>query len=380
MDFCAIRKLMIDSLRDESLFYSMILNALPDVGPVTIRRLLERFGSLKKIFSENFESLSVVGGVTKIAAERIVHWNQYFDLKKEIENLQKISGRFISQYNPDYSTILKSIYDPPLGLYVKGSCSLNKQKTVAIIGTRKASSYGLKIAREFSAELASLGYIIVSGMALGIDSAAHEGALSVQGGKTIAVLGSGLDVIYPRENKNLYYRISENGAVVSEFVLGKIADKQTFPIRNRIIAGMSTCVLVAESGISGGSNITANIANEYGRTVLAVPGRIDQQSSQGCHMLIREGATLVSCIDHVLEELQCHQQLNFDFCKKTIDQIDDPIDRRILDFLQINGPQFLDDIIDALELPSHCLIPKLQLMELRKYIMKNEEGQFESLL
>ncbi|MDR2812706.1 MAG: DNA-protecting protein DprA, partial [Puniceicoccales bacterium] len=237
-----------------------------------------------------------------------------------------------------------------------------------------------QIARDFARELASLGFIIVSGMALGIDSAVHEGVLSVEG-KTVAVLGSGIDVIYPYENKTLHGRIAENGSILSEFPLGKKADKITFPIRNRVIAGMCSHVIVIESDCNGGSMITAHVANEYGRRVMAVPGRADQRTSQGCHKLIRNGATLVGCMDHILEELAYSRQRLLDFSERNTSDVlvslQDPVERRIAHLLREKGALVLDELSMELEIPIDHLISRLQLLELRHIVQRNREGLYE---
>jgi DNA processing protein len=228
--------------------------------------------------------------------------------------------------------------------------------------------------------LAALGFIIVSGMALGIDSAAHEGALAAEG-KTVAILGSGIDVIYPIENKALYEKIAKNNNILSEFPMGRKADKITFPIRNRVIAGMCSHVIVIESDCSGGSMITAHIANEYGRHVMAVPGRADQRMSRGCHNLIRNGVTLVSCMDHILEELAYSRQRLLDFSERDMTDVfaslQDPVERKIATFLKEKGPIILDELSMALEIPIYYLISRLQLLELRHVIQKNREGLYE---
>jgi DNA processing protein len=216
-------------------------------------------------------------------------------------------------------------------------------------------------------------------MALGIDSAAHEGALSVDG-KTIAVLGSGLDIIYPCSNKSLYEKIAKNNMVISELRLGKEADKTTFPIRNRIIAGMCSHTIVVESDTNGGSMITANLANEYGRTVMAVPGRVGQSVSRGCHDLIRDGAILVSDISHIIEELDHAQQQLLSIEKqKEIDvyaSLQDPVGRSIVGLLREKGPSVPDDISLKLEIPIHSLLSRLQLLELRHFVCRSREGLY----
>jgi DNA processing protein len=359
----------------------MILNALPEVGPATFRRLKERFdGRICDIFSASFEELAAVGGVSNAAAKSIAHWRNHFNLDQEQRQLAVANAQFLSQKDKNYPPLLREIYDAPIGLYTKGELDLSRSHCVAIVGTRKATLYGLKLAHDFARELASIGCTVVSGMALGIDSAAHEGALAAEG-RTVVVLGSGIDVIYPRENKKLYARIAENGMILSEFSMGRKADRITFPIRNRVIAGICSHLIVVESGEGGGSMITANMANEYGRVVMAVPGRVDQPSSRGCHGLIRQGATLVGSMDDILEELgsNCQQNLNFD-APKTFglrgEALVDPVERCIIDFLGANGGASLDEISDALAIPVHHLVSRLQLLELRRFLQCDRDGRY----
>jgi len=196
---------------------------------------------------------------------------------------------------------LKEISDPPIGLYRKGQYDF-AQPCIAIVGSRRTTLYGQSVAKKFGGELARLGFCIVSGLARGIDTAAHEGALSV-GGKTAAVMGCGIDIVYPPENLALYRKIEEQGAIVSEFSFGRRADRQSFPMRNRVVAGMCEAIVVVETDVAGGSMITAKFAGEQGRLIFAVPGRIDQATSQGCHQLIRDGATLLTNVDDILSEL-----------------------------------------------------------------------------
>jgi DNA processing protein len=359
----------------------MILNALPEVGPITFNRLKERFkGKIRDIFSASFDILAAIRGLSCTAAKHIANWQNYFDLDQERQQLIATNAKFITQKDKNYPALLKEVCDAPIGLYMKGELDLSRNNCIAIVGTRKATAYGLKLANDFARELALLGFTIVSGMALGIDSAAHEGALAVEG-KTVVVLGSGVDVIYPRENKQLYGKIAENGSILSEFPMGRKADKLTFPIRNRVIAGMCSHIIVVESNEGGGSMITAHIANEYGRHVMAVPGRSDQNTSRGCHELIRNGATLVSCMDHILEELEYSCQGHFDFnepktfaCSEEI--LIDPVERCIVDFLKEKNTASLDDISDALTIPVHHLLSRLQLLELRQILQCDEEGSY----
>jgi DNA processing protein len=280
-----------------------ILNALPNIGPITLNRLLgELGGDPRAVFSVGAHKLESVKGVGSVISSTILAWRDHFDLRREEEWMARSGADFITARDPVYPRLLKEIHDPPIGLYRKGRYDFS-QPGVAIVGSRRTTLYGQSVAKKFGAELARLGFCIVSGLARGIDTAAHEGALSV-GGKTAAVVGTGIDIIYPPENLALYRRIeAEGGAVLSEFPFGRRADRQSFAMRNRIVAGMCEAIIVVESDVDGGAMITARFAGEQGRLIFAVPGRIDQNTSAGCHQLIRDGATLMTGIDDLLGEL-----------------------------------------------------------------------------
>ena len=278
----------------------MILNALPNVGPIRFQKLFEIFGSATGILNAALKTLKEVEGMGAQVAKIIATWGDYFDLKQEEAALEAHDARFITGEN--YSRLLREIQDPPIGLYSLGNVVQERKGCIAIVGSRRATLYGLRVAKQLAGELARAGFCIVSGLARGIDSAAHKGALEV-GGKTISVLGCGVDIVYPPENLTLYREVINQGTVLSEFPLGRRADKGTFPRRNRIISGLSKAVIVVESAVNGGSMITANFAAEQNRIVFAVPGQIDQEMSKGCHRLIREGAILCQTVEDVLEEL-----------------------------------------------------------------------------
>lgn len=281
----------------------IVLNALPNIGPITLNRLLEDLGGdPRAVFSLGRSQLESVKGVGTVISATILAWREHFDLAREEERMTQSSADFITTRDPGYPRLLKEIHDPPIGLYRKGGYDF-AQPCVAIVGSRRTTLYGQAVAKKFGAELARLGFCVVSGLARGIDTAAHEGALSV-GGKTAAVLGTGVDIIYPPENLALYRRIeTEGGAILSEFPFGRRADRQSFAMRNRIVAGMCEATIVVESDVDGGAMITARFAGEHGRLIFAVPGRIDQNTSAGCHQLIRDGATLMTGVDDLLNEL-----------------------------------------------------------------------------
>jgi DNA processing protein len=281
----------------------LVLNALPNIGPITLNRLLaELGGDPRAVFTAGKRRLESVKGVGPVISESIETWREHLDLAREEERMAKSGADFITTRDPEYPRLLKEIHDPPIGLYRKGRYDF-AHPCIAIVGSRRTTLYGQNIAKKFGAELARLGFCVVSGLARGIDTAAHDGALSV-GGKTAAVLGTGIDIIYPPENLALYRRIeTEGGAILSEFPFGRRADRQSFAMRNRIVAGMCEATIVVETDVDGGAMITARFAGEQGRLIFAVPGRIDQNTSAGCHQLIRDGATLMTSIDDLLNEL-----------------------------------------------------------------------------
>ena len=281
----------------------LILNALPNIGPITLNRLLEELGGdPRAVFSAGRRRLEAVKGVGPVISESVAAWREHVDLAREEERMAKSGADFITARDSGYPKLLKEIHDPPIGLYRRGRYEFGVP-CVAIVGSRRTTLYGQATAKRFAAELARLGFCVVSGLARGIDTAAHEGALSV-GGKTAAVLGTGMDIIYPPENLALYRRIeTEGGVILSEFPFGRRADRQSFAMRNRIVAGMCDATIVVESDVDGGAMITARFAGEQGRLIFAVPGRIDQNTSAGCHQLIRDGATLMTSVDDLLGEL-----------------------------------------------------------------------------
>lgn len=277
------------------------LNLLPEIGPVRLSKLLHFFGEPQKILSASRQALMSVDGVGDKASAQILQWNKIIELDAELRRIEKFRCTILIQDDESYPSLLRQIYDPPHVLYVKGVVSEIDNCSIAIVGTRQSTLYGRQMAQKLAGQLAASGVTVVSGGARGIDSASHEGALS-SGGRTIAVLGTGIDIVYPAENASLFQRISEGGAVVTQFPFGRKGSKYSFPIRNRIVAGMTQGTLVVEANRSSGALITANLAADYGRTVYAVPGRIDSPRSAGCHDLIKDGAQLCESAEDVLSE------------------------------------------------------------------------------
>jgi DNA processing protein len=278
-----------------------LLKSVPGIGNLLCKRLIELFKTPQNVFQASAEELLQVEGVTKRHVTAIKNHKLPRKESAELDLLARKDYRIITMADPNYPRLLREIPDPPPFLYMSGRLDGSAVK-IAVVGSRNATRYGLTTTQNLCADLASLGITIVSGMARGIDTAAHEGALS-GGGKTVAVLGSGLERIYPAENAELFHRISENGAVVSEFALLTEPEGHNFPLRNRIISGMALGTVVVEATKKSGSLITARLAAEQNREVFAVPGSIQSFKSTGTHTLIKQGAKLVEHAQDIVEEL-----------------------------------------------------------------------------
>lgn len=281
--------------------YWIALKFVDGVGNVGFKNLIEVFGSPENAFNAPTDVLMAIPGITRKTALNIKGFNDWQKVDKELELADKTNVSIITASNSLYPKSLLNIYDFPPLLYVKGTLSKD-DINVAVVGSRMATTYGKFSTQRLCQELALRGITIVSGLARGIDSAAHTGALTGKG-RTIAVLGCGIDVVYPLENKSLLEKISKNGAVITEFPFSTSPNGPNFPARNRIISGMSLGVVVIEAGDKSGSLITARLALEQGREVFAVPGSIDSPGSRGTHKLIREGAKLIESVHDILEEI-----------------------------------------------------------------------------
>ncbi len=281
----------------------IILNMMDRIGPVRVRALKARLGSAAAILEADEQTLREADGIGRETARAIIARRDAFDPDKECEKAAALGARLVTLEDAEYPAPLRGIYDPPLVLYVRGTLEQGDSRAVAVVGTRRPTLYGRDTAQRFAGQLARMQLVIVSGLAEGIDTVAHRAALDA-GGRTIAVLGGALDRIYPRSNVSLAGDVAEQGAVISEFPLGRQPDRTTFPMRNRIVSGLSRGVLVVEAGRNSGALITARQAAEQGRSVFAVPGRIDSGSAQGCLSLIRDGASMVISVEDIVTELE----------------------------------------------------------------------------
>jgi len=280
----------------------LALARVKGLGAVSFKKLTTRFVDPTAAFSAALTELEQVEGLHRDAIDGIVAFSDWAEIDEEIERARDAGIAIVPFTNPNYPARLRTIADPPPFLYVKGNILTDDDKAVAIVGSRSASEYGRRVARDLARGLASLGFTVVSGMARGIDGSAHESALQA-GGRTIAVLGSGVERAYPAEHETLYRRIGENGAVLSELPIGTRPLAFNFPARNRLISGLSLGVVVVEATEKSGSLITATLAVEQGREVFAVPGEVGSSRSRGAHRLIRQGAKLVESVDDIIEEI-----------------------------------------------------------------------------
>jgi len=368
----------------------MVLNMLPRIGPVKVRNLLRACGSPNAVLAASRKDLQRVPGIGSLNAGIIRSWRDHADLHAEEARCREHGVRFIPQTAQDYPAFLRTIHDPPTGLYAKGRYA-PPERAVAIVGSRRATLYGQQTARRLARELTRFGYTIVSGLARGIDSAAHEGALEA-GGRTLGVLGCGIDITYPPESAELFHQVQASAGILSEFRFGTQPDRQTFPMRNRLISGLSQGVIVVETDVRGGSMITAGFAGDQGREVFAIPGRIDQASSRGCHRLIRDGATLVTCVDDILAELNSASQLEMPLASPPHQDAPGPHphrppelpaglgadERRLMACLSGGGIYHPDTLASEAGLPIQAVSSALLILELKQLVARRADGSYES--
>ncbi len=336
------------------------LNMFCGIGTIRLNKLLEFFGKPENILKARCQELTQVFGIGENIAQKITSLKKE-DIDKEFSLAQKLGLKILTQEDADYPQNLKHIPDPPFVLYVKGRLEEKDRCSIAVVGSRRASFYGLTSAEKFSADLANEGFTIISGLARGIDTCAHKGALK-SGGRTIAVMGSGFQYIYPAENKKLVETIAQNGAVISEFPINTRPLSQNFPCRNRVISGLSLGVLVVEAARNSGALITADFALEQGRDVFALPGKVDSDNSFGTNELIKQGAKLVSCAEDISEEFNFGQDMELKKSKSQEAVVVQPVkslslaeDESLLYNLLSEQPASLDEIVEK----SNIDIPKI---------------------
>lgn len=353
------------------------LNMVLDIGSIRLKKLLQFFGKPENILKAPKEKIMAISGIGEKIAEKICSLKNE-DLDKEFALANKHSLKIMTYEDKDYPENLKNIPDPAIVLYIKGQLKEQDKFSIAIVGSRRASFYGLSCAEKFAGDLSNHGFTIVSGMATGIDTYAHKGALK-KNGRTIAVMGSGFNHIYPNQNKELVEEISQNGAVISEFPIDTRPFRQNFPQRNRVISGLSLGVLVVEAARNSGALITTDFALEQGREVFALPGKVDSNTSFGTNELIKQGAKLVSCIDDILEEFNLALTKTPNAKENVINNLESKPSGKLenqLYSLLSKDPIALDEIVQKTNMDISKLSSILLNLEMKKLIKQLPGKQF----
>ena len=355
---------------------ALALMAVSGIGSTLYERLVKRFGSPLKVWRSSASALRSIKSLPEKVTDLIIKGPDLEGVARVRDSLLSMGAWVVTVHDTEYPSQLRKISQAPPVIFGLGNRKVLQKKSLAVVGSRKASTYGRRVAEEFAAGLSLQGYCIVSGLARGIDSAAHKGALA-GGGLTVAVKGCGLDINYPARNQVLSQKIVENGAVITEFFPGTTPEPRNFPARNRIISGLSCGVLVVEAGFKSGSLITAYLGLEQGKDVMAVPGSIFSYNSLGCHRLIREGAALVTSVQEVTEEL------GKDFFEKGLAQMPEKVkvsslsseEQRIVDKLEAE-PQHIDEIAARCQVPAAQAGAVLLRLELKGVVMGHAGGKY----
>lgn len=359
---------------------SVVLNMLPQVGPVRFGHLMERFGSATAILSAAGSALRGVEGIGPEVSSVITSWKEHADPERELSLVEKAGARVITRDDPEYPPLLREIHDPPILLYVLGSFQERDHRNgIGIVGTRRASHYAEEAARKLGYQLAYSGLTVYSGLARGIDTAAHLAAIAANG-RTVAVLGSGLLHLYPEENIPLAERIAAgHGAVISEFPMEATPTRQTFPKRNRIISGCAFGLLVVEAGLKSGALISAREAGEQGRSLYAVPGRIDQPGALGSNRLIQQGAKLVMDAGDILSDLPMVFASTPELTKSRPRAVLEGEELIVYEAIG-DEPTHVDSVIAASGLPPSTVSAILLSLELARHVRPVSGGRFVKLI
>ncbi|HTQ96084.1 MAG TPA: DNA-processing protein DprA [Candidatus Acidoferrum sp.] len=364
----------------------LALTLTPGIAARLTGRLLREFGTPEEVFRASLKALEACN-VPAPAAQAIFKKQTFWRAEKEVDAIRKIGCRMLNYMEPEYPQSLLQIYDPPALLYVRGDASILNSPSLSIVGTRRPTMYGTQLAERMGRDLAKCGLIIVSGLARGVDALAHNGATSI-GGKAIGVLGTGIDVCYPKENKKLFEKVLEKGAILSELPTGSHPAPENFPVRNRIIAGMPLGVVIVEGKQYSGSLITARLAMEFGREVFGVPGNITQETSFAPNQLIKQGAKLVTSAEDVIEELPTPvravlvQAEALESEQRNLLAGDGltPTEKRIYELLSSEEPRAIDDILETSGLNSSEVLATLFDLEMKGIIRQLPGKQFIKIL
>jgi len=353
--------------------YWIGLSLVPDIGPITAKQLISHVGTPEHVFSLDMHGLLSVQGMTKTRAENIANFSGWDNVEKQVTVLEQKGISVVCYGDPGYPQVLQEIPDAPVVIYMRGSYQPDDRFGIAVVGSRTYSPYGEAVTQKISGELAASGFTVISGMARGIDTFAHRSALA-SGGRTIAVLGSGIDVCYPSGNKGLMEKIVVSGCVMSEFPPGTPPNRENFPRRNRLISGLSMGVLVVEAAEGSGSLITASIALEQNREVFAVPGNITAKNSAGTNLLIRQGAKIVLRTGDIIEELA--PVLKGFIRNETIRNVELSSDEQKICTCLSGEPKHIDDLVREIGLPVHRILDILLSLELKGVIRQSDGKRF----
>lgn len=364
------------------------LNCVPGVGSITARRLLEAFGTPMRIFRASVGELKGVDGVGDELAQRLKYFPVEEAIEREVAACERAGVTVCTLGDEDYPEQLESLYDPPPILYVRGTLLASDCFSIAVVGTRQPTSYGRAMTEKLVEELAQMGFTVVSGLARGIDGLAHSTALA-SGGRTLAVLGHGLDQVFPSKHKGLADKVSEQGALLTEFPFGTPPSRGNFPRRNRIISGLALGTLVVEAAGGSGSLITARLSMEQGREVFAVPGPVASGMSRGAHKLIKEGASLVESVEDVIEALPLHIRAVMEreaVAPKSVEALPrevrpalapkvSAVERELLVLIQ-KAPRHIDNIIEDTGMTPSAVSGLLVQMELKGFVARRPDGLY----
>lgn len=372
--------------QDAYLFW-VALAVTPGLGPRLAARLLREYGTPEAIFRAPLTELEGLRLPSPVA-QAIASQAPLKEAEKELERAKTLDAQFVHWEEPDYPALLREIYDPPPLLYVRGHRELLRRHMVAIVGTRRPTTYGNQMAERLGRDLAECGLVVVSGLARGIDSSAHRGALGSAQGTTLAVLGNGIDVVYPKENRKLFDRILERGAIVTEYPCGTMPTPDKFPVRNRIIAGMSLGVVVVEGARYSGSFITARLAMEFSREVYGVPGQVTQPVSFAPNQLIKQGAKLVTGWEDVVEELPTGIRAELlpveaaspaERAVRVAESLP-AAERKLYDLLTADEARHVDELVERSALSSSEVLAALFELEMKGVVRQLPGKQFVRVL
>ncbi|MEY3244348.1 MAG: hypothetical protein RJB20_588, partial [Pseudomonadota bacterium] len=350
------------------------LSKIEGLGSQTFCQLLKTFGSPSEIYRKKFKELRAV--VSEKIALEIGQGVDQIGLQDTLTWLAQANNHLVTLADPDYPKALLEIADPPPLLYAKGNLAILNKLSIAIVGSRNASVQGEKNAEAFAQGLAEHGLCIVSGLALGIDGAAHRGALKAKG-DTIAVVGTGLDMVYPAQHRDLAHQIAKSGLIISEFPLGTLSKPQNFPRRNRLISGLSLGCLVVEANLKSGSQITARLSAEQGREVFAIPGSIHSPLAKGCHQLIKQGAKLVDSLQDIVEELNLSNAVSAPVAEENTPTNQDQ--QMLLDAMAYDAIS-IETLVQLTGLTVSTLSSMLTLLELEGRITGLAGGQYQQIV